>query len=64
MKVNKGDIKNRGRGKPKANNNYLFNLIGLANLSSLNMKKVALINTILGVTNIEELYQACKNNDI
>lgn len=61
MKVSK---ENRGRGNPKVNKNYLFNLIGLASLSSLNMKKVALINVILGVTNIEELYQACKNNDI
>jgi len=50
------------KGSPKKTNK--FDVLGLTAISGINFKKAAELYIHLGITNLEELYQACKDGKI
>ena len=62
MEKNKGHSKIIDAGTSKKTNK--FDILGLTAIGGINFKKAAELYVHLGVTNIEELYKACKEGKI
>lgn len=58
-------MKNKGnKKKEKHKKRNVFNLIGLTSVAGVNFKKAAELHVLLKVNDIEDLYNACKDNKV
>lgn len=55
---------NKNKGQPKEVKNSLFDLIGLMSISGIDFKKAVQLHLLLGINNMQDLYQACKEGRV
>lgn len=63
--INLDIMKNKEeRGNKKKKVNSIFDLVGLTSIVGINFKKAAELHIALRINNMEDLYNACKENKL